>query len=445
MFEFDVQVPRPTGDANAIVRYKSLFYMAKETIIKIRSDNSCPQAALVDGNLWTPNGAPRLRSGLETPTLPPPGRLDLDYIVTGQVTGSAGAYTVVVRIESGYSREVVKTASYTLQDPGKGTVLPDYDAAVASLAGQLSPIGGVITQWEKKKRDGDPGIARSQPDGKLTIQPAKSQLYESETTDVELELVDCDGVQLKNRTVHLLPGQWETLGSLEGTTGGKVQPSVVETDDEGKARVKFTAGDQRGPAYIRAWYGHHRPGGQPNAIIGKATVNIGADPLSFRTVVDAKLQEAELQHNETQHSVSVYTPTSTYGSNCTTAMQAGDRCEFVISSFNGTASSTSPHGSHTASSNSAGTAVEAEIVRLPKGATLQFAGPTFSYGSPDQDDEQYIGICADQDGGWVPMKFILSEDEFVHFSTIQKTFSISTPLGVNNCTGTGTVVLTGHP
>jgi len=443
MFEFDVQVPRPTGDANAIVRYKSLFYMAKETIIKIRSDNSCPQAALVDGNLWTPNGAPRLRSGLETPTLPPPGRLDLDYIVTGQITGSAGVYTVVARIESGYSREVVKTATYILKDPGKGTQLPDFDAAVDSLAGQLSPIGGVITQWEKKKRDGDPGIARSQPDGKLTIRPAKNQLYEGETTDVELDLVDCDGVQLKNRTVHLLAGQWETLGNLEGTTGGKVQPSVVVTDGDGKAHVKFTAGDQRGPATIRAWYGHHRPGGQPNAIIGKATVNIGADRLSFQTVVDAKMQEAELQHSETQHSVSLYTPnSSTYGSTCTTAMQAGDRCDFVISSFKGTATSMSPHGSHSAGSNNYGTAVAAEIVRLPKGATLAFGALPFSYGSPDQDDEQYIGICADQ--AWVPMKFTLSEDEFLHFSAIQKTFSISSPLGVNNCTGSGTIVLTGQ-
>ncbi len=444
MFEFDVQVPRPAGDANAIVRYKSLFYMAKETIQKIRMDQSCPRVVFIDGNMWLPNGETRLLSGLETPTLPPPGRLDLDYIVTGQVTGSAGGYTVVARIESGYSREVVKTASYALKDPGKGNQLPDFDAAVASLAGQLSPIGGVITQWEKKRRDADSGIARSQPEGTLTIRPAKAQLIMGETTDVELEPVDCDGVQLKNRTVHLLAGQWETVGSLEGTTGGKVQPSVVETDGEGKAHVKFTAGNQRGPAYIRAWYGHHRPGGQPNAIIGKAAVNIGADLLSFRTVLDAKLQEAELQHDEAQHSESVYTATSTSGSNCTTAMQAGDKCQFVISSFNGTATSTSPHGSHTASANSTGTAIEAEIVRLAKGATLQFAGPAFSYGSPDQDDEQYIGICADQDGDWVPMKFTLSEDEFMHFSTIQKTFSISSPLGVNNCTGSGTLVMTGQ-
>ena len=65
MFEFDVQVPRPTGDANAILRYKWLFYMAKETIIKIRADQSCPRLVYIDGNVWLPNGETRLLSGLE--------------------------------------------------------------------------------------------------------------------------------------------------------------------------------------------------------------------------------------------------------------------------------------------------------------------------------------------------------------------------------------------
>jgi hypothetical protein len=123
-------------------------------------------------------------------------------------------------------------------------------------------------------------------------------------------------------------------------------------------------------------------------------------------------------------------------------MQPGDKCQFVISSLNATATAKFPHDSHTASANKAGDAIEAEIVRLPKGATLRLAGPTFASMSPDEDEEQYIGICADQD--WVPMKFTLSEDEFVHFSTIQKTFSISSPLGVNNCTGSGTIVLNGQ-
>jgi hypothetical protein len=42
------------------------------------------------------------------------------------------------------------------------------------------------------------------------------------------------------------------------------------------------------------------------------------------------------------------------------------------------------------------------------------------------------------------MKLTLSEGEFVHFATIQKTLSISSKLGVNNCTGSGTLVLTGQ-
>ncbi|MGB7548789.1 MAG: hypothetical protein WBM14_13640 [Terracidiphilus sp.] len=44
---------------------------------------------------------------------------------------------------------------------------------------------------------------------------------EGETIDVELELVDCDGVQLKNCTVHLLAGQWETLGASKARRAAK--------------------------------------------------------------------------------------------------------------------------------------------------------------------------------------------------------------------------------
>jgi hypothetical protein len=441
MFEFDVQVPRPT-EANAIVRYRALFSIARFTIAKIREDTSCPRLVYIDGNVWLPNGATHLRSGLETPSLAPPGRLDLDYVFTGEVTGGAGAYTVVARIESGWSREVVKAASYTLKDPGRGTMIPDLDAAVDALAEQLSPIGAVITQWEKRKRDADPGIARSQPEGTLTIRPAKNQLDEGEVTDVEIELVDCDGVQLKNRTVHFEAGQWETVGRLEGTTGGKMQPSVVVTDDEGKARVKFTAGNQRGPAYIRGWYGHHRPGGQPNAIIGQTTVNIGGDRLSFRTVVDVKIRAEQINHSETHHIESVYAPSAGSGSNCTTTLRAGERCQFAITTLHASATAQWPQGSHTASLSNAGNAVEAELTRGAKGATLRLAGPTFATMSPDEDDEHYIGVCIDQE--WKPMQFDLSEEELVHFSTLQKTLSISSPLGVNNCVGSGTLTLTGQ-
>jgi hypothetical protein len=447
MFEFDVQVPRPTGDANAILRYKWLFYMAKETIIKIRADQSCPRLVYIDGNVWLPNGETRLLSGLETPTLPPPGRLDLDYIVTGQVTGSAGVYTVVARIESGYSREVVKTASYALKDPGKGNMLPDYDAAVASLAGQLSPLGGVITQWEKRKRDADPGIARSQPEGTLTIRPAKSQLDEGETTDVELELADCDGVKLKNRTVHLLSGQWETLGSLEGTTGGKVQPSVVVTDDEGKAHVKFTAGNQRGPAYIRAWYGHHRPGGQPNAIIGKATVNIGAPNLCFSVAVDLKMQMPDTPQIYENHHVETIYKVAGFDekTGCPFAsLKPGETWGLVEASIRGTATGHRETGTSASSSiDRPGdlTVATARFVRAAQGGTFTFLIRQV----PAGDAEEYVGNCAAQRWEPWPYQFKLSEDELHHPDKLHKSLALNLPLGENSCTGTGTAVLTGHP
>ncbi len=445
MFEFDVQVPRPT-EPNAIARYFKLFLIAREATLKIREDRSCPKLVYIDGNVWLPNGATHLRTGVETANPAPPGRIDLDYVFTGEVTGSAGVYTAVARIESGWSREVVKAASYTLKDPGTGTKIPDVDAAANALAEQLSPISAVITEWEKRKRDADPGIARSQPDGTLTIRPSKNQLDEGEVTDVEIELVDCDGVQLKNRTVHFLAGQWETVGRLEGTTGGKMQPSVVVTDGQGKARVKFTAGNQRGPAYIRGWYGHHRPGGQPNAIIGQATVNIGAPNLCFSVVLDLKMQMPSTPEiYENHHIETIYRLAGLdEETGCAfAALKPGQTWGMVEASIKGTATGHRETGTTASSSiDRPGelNVAAARFVREAQGGTFTF----MIRGVPAGDAEEYVGNCAAQ--GWEPSppQFKLSEEELRHPDKLHKSLALNLPMGENSCTGTGTAVLTGH-
>ena len=77
------------------------------------------------------------------------------------------------------------------------------------------------------------------------------------------------------------------------------------------------------------------PGLSPPPV--QATVNIGGDGLSFRTVVDVKIQEEQIQHSETHHVESVYAPSAGSGSNCTTTMGAGGQCKFVISALHASA------------------------------------------------------------------------------------------------------------
>jgi hypothetical protein len=159
-------------------------------------------------------------------------------------------------------------------------------------------------------------------------------------------------------------------------------------------------------------------------------------------VVDVKIRAEQINPSETHHIESVYAPSAGSGSNCTTTLRAGERCKFVISALRASATAQWPKGSHTARRETAGDAVEAEITRGAHGATLRLSGLTFALMSPDEDDEHYIGVCADP--GWEPMQFDLTEEELRHFPALQKTLSIRSPHGVNGCIGTGTLVLTGQ-
>jgi hypothetical protein len=164
--------------------------------------------------------------------------------------------------------------------------------------------------------------------------------------------------------------------------------------------------------------------------------------ISFRTSLDVEIHSTQMDHKETHHSEAVYTPYPGSGAHCSATMQPGERCQFAITTFHASAKAQFPGGSHTATNAKTGNAVEAELIRGAKGGTLRLAGPNFATTSPDEDDEHYIGICIDQE--WTPLQFELTEEEMLHFSTFQKTLSISSPLGVNSCVGSGTLTVTGQ-
>jgi hypothetical protein len=68
-------------------------------------------------------------------------------------------------------------------------------------------------------------------------------------------------------------------------------------------------------------------------------------------------------------------------------------------------------------------------------------GGTFTFvirGVPREDAEEYVGNCAAQ--GWQPWPphFKLSEEELHHPDKLHKSLALNLPMGVNNCTGTGT-------
>lgn len=364
----------------------------------------------------------------------------LDYLAFGDLYKEPGGYRIDANLVTGKDRQVVlKYSGQTFTDLKEAVWKAQMAALNLRLVGSgagssTHSLADLILDFEKKQRERFPKDHAIAPELKAKL--AESDRYPlklkpAEKRDISFTLMDCDGVADKGAEV------------LEETILGDVTPAPVTVAGDGSGKFTYTAPRKNASGSIRVGFSYDRGSGHAgNPEFDTIDLQIGAERLSFRTVVDVKIQNSGLQHSETHHSDAVYTPYTGSDANCTTALAVGYTCKFMISTLNATASARFPNGSHAASSNKAGNAVEAQITRLAKGATLQLSGPEFASMSPDEDDEHYIGICIDQ--GWQPMLFTLSEEEFNHFSTIQKSLSISSPMGVNNCTGSGTLILTGQ-
>ena len=184
-----------------------------------------------DGQMVTINewGEDNYVHGSTSLSLPPPSgeSENIEYLISGEIQEmkSDGSYRIWVYIQTGGTMDLVVSAKAT------------YDFSISgaqngkNIAQQLMPLMQHIRDFEKTKRDEDSEVVVA-PDGKgaeLEINPEKEKIKGGENTKVEIKLIDCDGVPIKDMDV-----------TLTGV-GGSFNPEKVKTDGDGKAESKFTA------------------------------------------------------------------------------------------------------------------------------------------------------------------------------------------------------------
>jgi hypothetical protein len=232
------------------------------------------------------NGA--LRFGQMYANLPPAGPIPaLDYLITGSVADLGSGWQATIEIQTAVSRETVASTSFTF--PYTFT-LDDLSAQWNAAAAALGPLEQTLANYESTKRDRDTTVAIGEkgtpgaPHG-LTVSLGASDLKRGDSTDVYLQLTDCDGQPLASRELILEAFTDPDLGPFDGPTGGTVSPTRVTTDANGQATVKFTAGDSSGVATIPAYSIYFRPTGNKLAFLANGTLNVEAPP-QWRIQVD---------------------------------------------------------------------------------------------------------------------------------------------------------------
>ncbi|MDT8374800.1 MAG: Ig-like domain-containing protein [Bacteroidales bacterium] len=171
--------------------------------------------------------------GKNQASLPPaPGLTDaIDYWITGVIAKQEADDLTVI--------QVYVQASGTGETAVEASALYDYNISGMEngkrVAQQLLPLMEKIRDFEKRKRDEEERIAIGPYEGAtLELKPAKEEIETDEKVDVNIRLLDCDDVPLKNMEVRL------------EARGGTFNPAEVTTDDAGEATAEFKADNTPG-------------------------------------------------------------------------------------------------------------------------------------------------------------------------------------------------------
>jgi hypothetical protein len=284
-YDLDVQVARPADTGRASLEWKQLFWFSKFARSKIFELNkNC--VIFIEPLSISQGGTKSFALQENTPVLPRGDNISkfLDYLVTGSISKSEEGYVLHIQLQSACGRKQIASADV----PFHATDDPDYTRQIADEAAtKLSPLVDKINVFERNIRQASTDVAFANSTASLTITPKKTQLSAGEETEVEISLRDCDGFILANREVVFTKESISGF-SVNATTGGTVSPSIVKTDNNGKARVKFKMGNGK-TAVICAHHIFKMPTGCSAVMTGSAP--IGAIPVKVE--VDYEMDQGD--------------------------------------------------------------------------------------------------------------------------------------------------------
>jgi hypothetical protein len=283
VYDVDVQVPRPTIP-DSLLKYADLFWPGAwaRGYLTI-NDASLNCVTWMDVSEYSPYIIQQGVSNMAFANLPPSGPVEYaDYILSGTVSGANGNFTFTLTLETGWSREVV----FRISQPftyGKTSGQSAGEGAAAALI----PLFQTIRTYEVNKRNSGVMVAirdegSEEPSPGIDVSPRQRRLGTGESTEVDVTMIDCDGMPLSNREITFGTVTFRE-SPLIGTTGGTVNPQTVTTDDNGHATVTFTASGASTVGDIHAWYVHNKPSGAPALLSGQAAINI--TPRMFHVAI----------------------------------------------------------------------------------------------------------------------------------------------------------------
>jgi len=279
-FDFDVQVAAPNvkdSTQNLWPEWKALFGLAGSVGANLSaSNNNCikfttPPSFDSGDTMLVTVGGETFTNLPDNPHISSNLSVYGDYFLSGRVYKSADNIVVEVEVKASCNRKTVATAQVNF--PFKNIVgnISTYTKQVAS---QLSPLIDKINQFEKNERSANSQLSidhfTSEP---IIVTPAKKILKPGESTTVQLLLKDCDGVPLGDREIIF---NESGIDGFESTKGGTISPSVVRTDAQGKATVKFTLNPGAKEAIINAHSIGSDVRGCRSTFTGSAVINIKA-------------------------------------------------------------------------------------------------------------------------------------------------------------------------
>ncbi|MDP4197402.1 MAG: hypothetical protein Q8940_20295, partial [Bacteroidota bacterium] len=279
-----MKVEKPQADS-LILDWMELFWTGITARYNVRQNE--PNSGCITWLSGAMMNASMLQGGTLTfgntyTNLPPAGELNCDYILSGYVSRAGSKYEAVLTLETGTSRELVKSTSVQFENTIGGP-----SKAGEKLAEQFGSILDVIRKFEIYKRDTDNSVAiknlfrRGQPE-EVKVTPSKQKVNAGDTVDVEIKLTDCDGEPLKGRKLHLKEFT-EDGEEYSGPQNGKFTEDEITTDEQGTAKTRFVP-FQPGLALMYVNFLHKKPTGAKGLFTGAAYLNVPPETCEMEAV-----------------------------------------------------------------------------------------------------------------------------------------------------------------